>query len=224
MKMYLILILESVGFDPALGYVTQEWQLSGISCWLCCSGSSSPGCDTRCWCLPKNDALRKGCKECLQIFSASSILFKVCFVKIWGSVPSFWIPNSYFFKSQNLQWGSNDQQQCLFNTRLGSSLPSWKSTKESMKKSHRNMGWHSPGIPCLVKLVFTNYPRAGSGDGVETSCFSLKNDLLPAVLSIPSHEASTLTEESQGCSCLLFVLCLSPFRSPETLKFIKWSL
>lgn len=119
MKMYLILILESVGFDPALGYVTQEWQLSGISCWLCCSGSSSPGCDKRCWCLPKNDALRKGCKECLQIFSASSILFKVCFVKIWGSVPSFWIPNSYFFNHKTF----NEDQMTSNSVYL---TPVWK--------------------------------------------------------------------------------------------------
>lgn len=75
----------------------------------------------------------------------------------------------YFFKQQNLLWGLNDQQQCLFNIHLESSFPSWKSTKESTKKVSptwwllrmvpvRNTGWHSPRFSCLGMLMFMNYP------------------------------------------------------------------
>lgn len=190
-------------------------------------------------CLPENDALGKGFVKNVCKFSQHPAYHSKSVSLRYKEVCHYFeYQIRRFFKQQNPRWGSNDQQQCLFNIHLESSFPSWKSTKESMKKVSptwwllrtvpvRNTGWHSPGLSCLGAYVYELSYKIGSGDGEGTLYFSLKDGLYSAVFSIPSHEpdlqdlpwiksskASTLTEESWGCSYLLFVLCISPFRSP----------
>lgn len=100
MKMHLTFILERYHW-PRIVIRVICVNTPGISSLLCCSVSPSHDC-VRCCLLEWNVHLewwyqKRLCKECLQIFSASSILFKICFVKIQGSMPSFWIPNALFF-------------------------------------------------------------------------------------------------------------------------------